>query len=376
MDENAVTPKKYIRTFAGDVEAVKKGWTPNLSPLKNPSPASPLPSLKAMEGTTPAPPPVVPIKVQPPAEPIKTYESDFSQRMKDTHASAATVLAAEQDALPVIRQDVPEKTPRSTVLYSIAGALLLILGGVGAYFAYTTYLAKIQPIILAPSVSAPIFVDEREKITATTPKTILQAIGQSATRSLAPNEVRFLYTDSATGSTSSPQAPTDNSIFAALQLPAPGALLRNMNATGSMAGIVSAGGSQNTFFILSVSSYSQTFAGMLMWEPKMTRDLVALFPPYPQMVAATTVSTSSPQATAATSTPKAGTKVAAPPPAPVFMPSFTDEVVSNHDVRVYRDTAGESVLLYGYWNQTTLVIARDPAAFTELIGRLATVRTQ
>jgi len=254
------------------------------------------------------------------------------------------------------------------MLYSIAGATLLILGGVGAYFAYTTYLAKIQPIVLAPSVSAPIFVDEREKITATTPRTILQAIEQSATRPLAPNEVRFLYTDSATGSTGSPQAPTDNSVFATLQLPAPGALLRNMNAADSMAGIVSAGGSQNAFFILSVSSYSQTFAGMLLWESKMARDLAALFPPYPQMVAATT--------TAATSTPKVGTKVAAPPPAPMFVPSFTDEVVSNHDVRVYRDAAGKSVLLYGYWNQTTLIIARDPAAFTELIGRLATVRTQ
>ena len=57
-------------------------------------------------------------------------------------------------------------------------------------------------------------------------------------------------------------------------------------------------------------------------------------------------------------------------------PGFVDEVVRNHDVRVYRDATGKSVLLYGYWNQTTLVIARDVAAFTELLQRLATSRAQ
>ena len=56
--------------------------------------------------------------------------------------------------------------------------------------------------------------------------------------------------------------------------------------------------------------------------------------------------------------------------------TFHDEVVSNHDVRIYRDAAGKSILLYGYWNQFTLVIARDPAAFTEILGRLATSRSQ
>lgn len=81
----------------------------------------------------------------------------------------------------------------------------------------------------------------------------------------------------------------------------------------------------------------------------MSADLKTLFPPYPTVASST----------AATTTPslKAG---------------FHDEVVSNHDVRVYRDEEGRSIVLYGYWNQTTLIIARDAAAFAELLGRLAT----
>ena len=347
MDDSAI-PKKYIRTLEGDIEAIKKGIVPNLSPLKAQSVApaqvkipEPRPSLKATEGTASK------------LSPIETYSGDFLQMMKDTNASTATVLAAEQDAgKPVIPQDPPEKSHRNNILYIIAGAVLLVLGIAGSYIAYTRYLANVEPIILAPTVSAPIFVDEKEKISGTDPKSLLLAIKQSLTRPLAPNTVRFLYTDFATT--------TDRSVFSALQLPAPGALLRNINAVRSMSGIVSAGGSQNPFFILSVVSYGDTFSGMLSWEPTMARDLEALFPQYSS--ATSTVSTSSPQAVA-TSTP-------------ILAASFRDEVVNNHDVRIYRDTEGRSVLMYGYWNQTTLVIARDPSAFTEITERLATTRTQ
>jgi peptidoglycan hydrolase-like protein with peptidoglycan-binding domain len=64
------------------------------------------------------------------------------------------------------------------------------------------------------------------------------------------------------------------------------------------------------------------------------------------------------------------------PPAPLVTIGFRDEVVANHDVRIYRDGEGRSVLLYGYWNQTTLVIARNPPSFTEILQRLATSRME
>ena len=210
----------------------------------------------------------------------------------------------------------------------------------------------------APAAYAPIFVDDRQQIEGVgTP--LLQAVEQSATRPLAPNTVRLLYLGSA----------TTTSVFSALQLPAPGVLLRNINAAQSMAGIVNAGASQSPFFILSVTSYGDTFAGMLSWEPSLPRDLNKLFPPYPAPVSAATTTT-------ATTTLKVAAKAATPPPAPAQTAAFFDAVIANHDVRVYRDTAGRDVLLYGYWNRTTLIIARDAAAFSEIVGRLATSRAQ
>ena len=116
---------------------------------------------------------------------------------------------------------------------------------------------------------------------------------------------------------------------------------------------------------------------MLAWEPTMPSDMSALFPPYPSPVSITTAATT----TTATTTSKTKSKTPAKaatstPPAPVIAPAFHDQVIDNHDARIYLDALGRSILVYGYWNQTTLVIARDPAAFTEILGRLATSGTQ
>ncbi len=64
---------------------------------------------------------------------------------------------------------------------------------------------------------------------------------------------------------------------------------------------------------------------------------------------------------------------------PVIVPkpkmlTFRDETLQNHDVRVYRDEAGRVVIVYGYWDRTTLIIARDLTVYTELLGRLSTSR--
>jgi hypothetical protein len=289
--------------------------------------------------------------------PIETYSGDFLDMVKKTHASTATVLAAEQDkAQKWVPQAAPEKS-RGNLLYVIAGAILLIAGGAGAYVAYTRYLSALAPVIPALGAPAPIFVDEREKISG--PGVLLKSVEISLARSLAPNAVRLLYSADATAN-----------IFPMLLAGAPDIVLRNANAEGSMAGIVHAGGSKSVFFILSVSSYSNTFSGMLFWEKSMPRDLSALFGAYPS----SSVSTST--ATSTTSLVRGASSQATTTRASGIQTGFRDEVIANHDARVYRDSAGRSVLLYGYWNQTTLVIARDPAAFAEILQRLATSRAQ
>lgn len=368
--------EKYIRTFAGDMETLKKGGVPDLVPLTPPpateiSPQIPIPAPISIPQA-----PIARTPEAPKTSPIETYANDFSQRMKETRASTATVLAAEQDAGPRVPQPlVPEKKFHWNSRIVI-GITLLLFGGMGIYIAYTRYLTTVSPIILAPTVSAPIFVDDREKISGTGP-VLLQAIEQSVSRPLSVGSVRLLFMANTIDT---------DSVFSALHVSAPDILLRNVNAMDSMAGIVNtgsanaaaAGSNQSPFFILSVISYSNTFSGMLSWEPLILRNLETLFPAYPEEISTSPIAPASgllqgSTTTLATTTPK--TTVRLPRPAPASVPTFVDEVVANHDVRVYRDAAGRSILLYGYWNQTTLILARDAAAFTEIVQRLATSRT-
>mgnify|MGYP001607838941 FL=1 len=360
------------------METLQKGGTPDLAPLQKAPELSPvvpppveLPLPEPIEPLPPLPRPVPPLPpapapAEPKAAPLQTYASDFSDRMKETHASAATVLAAEQDEGS--REQVPEPPSRRNLFLAIAGGVFLIAGAGGAYVAYERYLSASAPVILAPTISAPIFFDESEEVSGTGAD-LLRSLEESVARPIAEGAVRLLHLEGATT--------TGNvSVFSALQMPAPNIVLRNIIAGSSMAGIVSVDGEQSPFFILSVASFGDTFAGMLAWETAMPRDLAGLFPPYPvplpEIVATSTGATSS-QAVSAKQTKKPATTT---PPAPVFVPAFRDEIIANHDVRAYRDAEGRSVLLYGYWDQSTLVIARDQAAFTEILGRLATSRAQ
>jgi hypothetical protein len=298
--------------------------------------------------------------------------------VKETQASAASILATEADA-GTLKEVAPE-TPRwKTVLSVIGGIVLLAVGGTGIYFGYARYLVKTAPVIIAPTVSAPIYFDDKEDTTASTPAALLSVIEHATTETLALNSVRLIYADNATT--------TGNDIFSRLQLPAPSVLLRNINSAGSMVGMVNMTGTPSPFIILSVESYPETFAGMLSWETTMPGDLSALFPPLsptiaPVLVApviATTTSTTTPIVKKGKKTKKTPTKVATSTlPAPIPLPpapAFHDEVISNHDVRVYRDSEGRSVFMYGYWDKNTLVIARDPSSFTEILRRLATSYT-
>jgi len=377
---NGEMPEKYIRTFSSDMDIFKKGGTTGLAPLKTPTP-SPAERLVApssldfvpIETKVPIPEPVVPppAPIAPPmVTPIKTYSEDFRERMRNTQASTMTILAAEQDAEPRAHEALPEKSEQNNYnrWFVVAGIFLFCVSGIGVYIAYSKYLTALTPILVATTTSTPIFVDSRETVSGTG-VVLMQAIKQSVDKPLALDTVRLLSFESTT---------SGSNIFLALNASVPGMLLRNVDAAGSMAGIVNTNSGQSPFFILSVSSYSTTFSGMLSWEPFMQSVLGMLFPLYPvpvpiiPTVATTTIATTTktttkiPAKTIATTT--ATTTVTAPSP----VIGFRDEVVGNHDVRIYRDALGRSIILYGYWNQTTLVIARDPSAFALIIDRLAT----
>ena len=389
------SPEKYIRTYLSDMNIFKRGGTPSLAPLKetDPVPTSeyliesgqePPPVSSALSAPPMSKPLVVPvgfeieqIKISPPIpipadskppvpfvvveesgpSPIETYSDDFRKQMKETGASTASVLAVEQDFGNHSFSAPPEnQNGKYNLWYIIAGVVLLCVGGTGMYFVYAKYLAAVAPVSVSLTETASIFVDSRETISGTG-TSLMRTVQQSTSESLARNTVRQLSLDAST------TVSVGTNVFLAFGVHAPDILIRNMNADGSMAGIVNTSSGQAPFFILPVGSYSTTFSGMLLWEPTMQTDLAMLYPLYP-------VSPTQPDASSTLAT-----TTAASPVATDAKIGFRDETINNHDVRVLRDVAGRSVLVYGYWNQTTLIIARDPMAFAEILDRLATSHT-
>jgi hypothetical protein len=131
----------------------------------------------------------------------------------------------------------------------------------------------------------------------------------------------------------------------------------------STVGIINDSTQTTVFFVLRADSYERTFAGMLAWEPTMLQDLGTFYSLYPASQSVTSGTASS---TSASSTPI----VSSYSEQPQSTGQFVDEVVDNHDARALKDTAGNTLIVYGYSDKQTLIIARDESAFTQILGRL------
>jgi hypothetical protein len=90
------------------------------------------------------------------------------------------------------------------------------------------------------------------------------------------------------------------------------------------------------FVILTENFFQNAFSGMLKWEPTMPSDLSALFG-------------------IQSSQWEGG--------------SFQDKLVGNKDVREFTDSNGNTLFLYSFIDNNTLVIAQNEAALGEIISR-------
>ncbi len=357
--------------------------TPPVEVVRAPEPAAPAPTVAPVrepyrepipEPVTVAPLPTPKAPVTPPSIPVDaperfhSYSTDFKDNVSKTGASDFSVLAAEQDAKRSEQPAVPQKKTGRGLLPVLAGVLLLILAGGGAYAGYLYIGARTNVPAITLNVPSLIFADEYKKIEGQGTE-LQRALAIVADGPLVTGNALVTYiAQPATGEAgviAGTPAP-GGYLIKALNLPAPDLLLRNITQDSTV-GVIHEGGETRAFFVLRVSSYERTFAGMLTWEPLMMRDLGLLYPLYPEEVVAEPVVDLS-----ATTTPKVAstTPRVAPVPA-VSRVRFEDTVVANRDVRILRDTRGRSLLLYGYADKETLIIARNEAAFASLLTRLA-----
>lgn len=297
-----------------------------------------------------APIPLVKPPLPPKASPIHTYKSDFSEHIDANNASVFSVLAAEKDAKKSPSPEVlKEKT--SNRFKFIGGGMLILLGLIGIWAAYQwSQDRSIIPVDdMVPSL---VFADSRREVSGKG-SDLMRTLAEVAASSVPQGNVVVTYiTTASTTDEGSPfkfPAP-GGALIRALGLPAPSIFLRNV-LDESTVGVIHAGEQTAPFFIFSVSSYERTFSGMLDWEDSIERDLSILYPSYPWD---TTASSS-----------------------PLLEPrAFADSVAASRDIRVLKDEEGRSIMVYGYRDKQTLIIARDETAFTQLVERLTATKGQ
>lgn len=392
IPENKDAPAQ-IPTSAESVPKTEKpseAWKPGDLPTY--APQTPIPNVyreavpeittlpnvePVIQAPRPEPVPVPKPVVDEGPSPLHTYSSDFSDRIDTNKASTFSVLAAQSDAQAApVREEKEEKASpsRKTILVVASSVLLLIIAGGISYAAYR-YVAIKTFVPFVQTVPSLVFADERVPLTGEG-SSLQNALVSSLSNTLPNGKVRVFYLTEAS-STPARGAFTvtlpGGRLIGALQLTAPDILLRNI-APESTIGAVGAGGDTRVFFILRVLSYERTFAGMLSWEATMADSLSLFYPSYPvpppppPTIVTTTKIVKGKRVTATTT-------VETPVP-PYVAPRFIDEIASNHNVRALKDMDGKTILLYGYTEKDTLIIARDEAAFAELINRLSATKQQ
>lgn len=112
------------------------------------------------------------------------------------------------------------------------------------------------------------------------------------------------------------------------------------------------------YLLVRVNSYDLAFAGILEWEPYMPGDLGAIFVKEKFVAPTATSTTASTTATTTSIKPSSMEK------------KFTDQVVKNIDVRIYKDENLNLTIVYGFINKEYLLIAGGEDSFINIRNKL------
>ena len=298
----------------------------------------------------------------PTISPLHTYRMDVADTIKETGASTTSILARQQNAqtLTPASSSQSEKEKRILLWFAIGGALLFILSIVGAGYAYQYHARKVAPARMALPVPSLVPANTTTELSGAG-IVLLGELSHVAKTPLQNGMIKTVYIATSTIENNGviEKRPLPGGyLIAAMGLPMP-AILMNNTAVDSTVGVVGADNQTYPFFILRVASYDSAFAGMLRWESSLASDMRTLYPNPAESAPKTTNATSTKTQTLSENIQALSSSA-----------SFVDETVANHNVRILQNSAGQSILLYGFANKHTLIIARNAAAFTVLLGKL------
>jgi hypothetical protein len=274
-----------------------------------------------------------------PFETMRTIQTDTATASKNPKPlSAQDILARELRKNPAKRV-VIEDPRRSFYLLMLSG--ILIAGGILALGGYYVIAHRPKP--------GPVIVVDQQTII--TPEKTIEIIPQVEDTLMpllvtARNDARSKKSELIKVSVkeSETSAAVSAERFVTLLSPTVPSWLARSFAPFYFAAIHTNETDPSLLLIFKVDNYENGYAGMLEWENTMAQEFGGFFP-----------------------TKTTGTTTSAVTPS-----GFRDVVIKNKDVRVLEDASGRRLMLYSFYDPTTLVIATSQATLEEAFARLTT----
>jgi|ERR1035437_701932 hypothetical protein len=257
---------------------------------------------------------------------------------------------------------------------TISISIILILLGIGAVVGFYFLQKTPPPPATAPASELTVIPYDSKEVVSTTftdRESLLQKLNDFRRGSVIPDG-SILYIELTNGATSTTPI-TTNELFGILKTNIPGNALRAFD-TNFMFGFYGANGNQ-PFLLISLTSFDNAFNGMLQWEKDMNTDIGTIFSsgavPLTQYVPTSipSVASSSGTKNATTTGVAAITTLVNLGPTPNNY--FGDITIQNKDARVLKNSRAQTILLYSFINQNTLLITSNEATLTGMIGKFA-----
>lgn len=289
----------------------------------------------------------------PAVKPIKTFELDAAQFLKDKNTTVSDIALAEhkrrlREVKKPATQPVEQRKSKMVLVLSLFSLFFVIASIAIIYFVIS--IQKDRPVLVNTESVLSLIPIEAEKeidfsiIDRDKIKNILASERENASLTLG-KILGFYFTE---------PTPKGKSLikttrfFEIAKFNPPAGLIRSFSKE-FLLGIHSFNGNQ-PFLILKTNSFQQAYTGMLGWENNLIDDLSPLFYSPEKNPEAELDSTE---------------KI-------LNQKGFVDSVLKNKDVRILRNDSGKIILIYSIIDKDTIVITTNEYSFTEVITRLTT----
>ena len=256
-----------------------------------------------------------------PLKQIRTFQGDVAEALGKEKPSLVSIQRAEHAKYGAPTPESSAKGRRNQFFFLSSGSLiLLVLGGLGAWFAYSQFLKQaVSPIVATPDNQFFSVNSDLELVVATSSRETLIQETLGKTREIPATELAQITLKTRVGD----KVLSSTDLFRTLQTKASSQLLRAFDPLFMLGaiGANSTTSAPSTFIIIKLTSFENAFAGMFAWEPNLLKDLGPLFSTTPTIEEL----------------------------------AFTDVTDRNKDVRVL-GPSDEPVLLYTFFESEFLII--------------------